>query len=322
MILTLSIFTIAQSNDLGFNIGLNSINNNDKISLKNKRVGLTYQYNTLQSPIKPRIDFDYVDVSEYDDIVSELFKTSLNGVYEIDASEHLKPYFIGGVGYEVVKESIEDVFESQAFIQGGMGLSYHFNNDIKLNIEAKGLKVLTGKGQADELIVSMGISIPLSRSHGDVDTCSKKISGPDEDRDGITDSIDQCPDTPCGFTVNTQGCPIKAILKINFAVNSADITPYSAEKVESFVAFLNKNANAKVKIEGHTDSDGLVTSNQILSQQRAQSVVSALVDLGIDASRLSARGFGESRPIASNASKDGKQQNRRIVAKISYPSAK
>lgn len=320
MILSFSIFAIAQSNDLGLNIGLNSINNSDKINLENKRLGLTYQHNDINSPIKPRIDFDYVNVSDYDnDIVSGLFKGSLNGVYEIDASDNVKPYILGGVGYEVVNESIDDVFENQPFVQGGVGLSYRFNNDMKMNIEAKGLKVLSGEDQADEVIVSIGISIPLNKA--DNNTCPKKISGSDEDRDGITDAEDICPDTPCGFTVNAQGCPIKATLKVNFAVNSADISPYSTPRIETFAAFLSQNKNAHVQIQGHTDSDGSNASNQSLSQRRAASIMRALGNLGIDTGRLTARGFGESQPIASNTTKAGKQQNRRIVAQISYPTA-
>jgi len=320
MIFSFSIFSIAQSNDLGLNIGLNSIKNSDKIQLKNKRIGLSYQHNDTQFPIKPRIDIDYVDISDYSkESVAALIKGSLNAVYEIDASERLKPYIIGGIGYEKVDGAIADVFESQPFVQGGVGLGYRFDNDMKLNIEAKGLKVLSGEDQSDEVIVSVGISVPLNAS--DDNTCPKKISAADADRDGITDAEDICPDTPCGYTINSQGCPIKATLKINFAVNSANITNYSMPKVETFAQFLTQNKNAHVQIEGHTDSDGSNTSNQSLSQRRARSVVTALATMGIDARRLTARGYGETQPIASNATNAGKQQNRRIVAQISYTNA-
>jgi len=319
MIFTFSIFSIAQSNDLGLNIGLNSIKNSDKIQLKNKRIGLSYQHNNIQFPIKPRIDIEYVDVSDYSSgSVSALVKGSLNMVYQIDASEHLNPYIIGGVGYESVDGAIEGIFESQPFIQGGVGLSYRFDNDMKVNLEAKSLRVLTGDNQADEVIVSLGLSIPLDAPTIDPNTCPKKIAGADEDRDGITDAEDICPNTPCGYTINAQGCPIKATLQINFAVNSANITVYSMPKVERFAKFLNNNTNAHVLIEGHTDSDGSNASNQILSRKRAQSVVTSLVALGVDTRRLRAKGYGETHPISSNATKAGKQQNRRIIAKISY----
>ena len=317
MIFSFSIFSIAQSNDLGLNIGLNSIKNSDKVQLKNKRIGLSYQHNDMQFPIKPRIDIDYVDISDYaDDSVSALIKGSLNAVYEIDASEHFKPYILGGIGYETVDGAITDVFESQPFVQAGVGLAYRFDNHMKVNVEAKGLKVLSGEDQADEIIVTLGISVPLNMP--EENTCPKKISEVDADRDGITDSEDICPETPCGYTVNAQGCPIKATLQINFAVNSAEITTFSMPKVETFAQFLKQNKNAHVEIQGHTDSDGSNTSNQSLSQRRAQSVVDALTTLGIDTGRLSARGYGETQPIASNASKAGKQQNRRIIAQISY----
>ena len=320
MIFSFSIFSIAQSNDLGLNIGLNSINNSEKIQLKNKRIGLSYQHNTINSPLKPRVDVEYVNVSDYnDETVSALFKGSLNGVYEIDASEHFKPYILGGIGYEIVNESIKDVFENQAFIQAGLGLGYRFDNEMKLNIEAKGLKVLNGKEQADEVIVSVGVSVPLNIPEDN--SCPRKISGNDADRDGIRDAEDICPQTPCGYTVNTQGCPTKATLNIHFAVNSATITDYSMAKVETFANFLKKNKNTKVEIQGHTDSDGSSASNKRLSQKRAESVLYALSALGIDSHRLTAKGYGETSPIATNSSSAGKQQNRRIVAKISYTNA-
>jgi len=65
-------------------------------------------------------------------------------------------------------------------------------------------------------------------------------------------------------------------------------------------------------IEGHTDSDGSTEHNQVLSQQRAESVKSYLVAAGISSSRLSVEGFGESEPVASNATATGKAQNRRV----------
>ncbi|TAF94305.1 MAG: OmpA family protein, partial [Bacteroidetes bacterium] len=66
-------------------------------------------------------------------------------------------------------------------------------------------------------------------------------------------------------------------------------------------------------IEGHTDNTGSKALNQRLSQQRAETVKRYLTELGVDAKRMTAKGFGDAQPIADNASAEGRQQNRRVV---------
>ena len=82
--------------------------------------------------------------------------------------------------------------------------------------------------------------------------------------------------------------------------------------VDSAAALLTQDPGARIEIHGHTDSDGDSETNQILSQQRAEAVLSALVARGIDPARLAAIGFGESQPIAPNVTDDGRATNRRI----------
>ena len=72
------------------------------------------------------------------------------------------------------------------------------------------------------------------------------------------------------------------------------------------------NPGLKISIEGHTDSTGTAVRNKTLSQQRAESVVSALVKAGIDAKRLSAKGWGQDNPIADNKTEEGRAKNRRV----------
>jgi len=155
--------------------------------------------------------------------------------------------------------------------------------------------------------------------HSNNNECSIKISMPDFDRDGVEDRLDQCPNTPCNFSVDGYGCPIKATLKIHFATNSSRIREYSMVKVTDFSRFLLKNRGSRVTIIGHTDSVGSATANRRLSYKRAETIVNALILEGISPSRIHAEGRGESEPIASNQTKDGKAKNRRIEAILSYP---
>jgi outer membrane protein OmpA-like peptidoglycan-associated protein len=105
-------------------------------------------------------------------------------------------------------------------------------------------------------------------------------------------------------------------LQINYANDSAIIPDDQKYKVEAFAAFLNSFDQYNATIEGHTSSVGSAKYNKDLSQRRAQGVVDMLISLGIDANRLEAVGKGESEPIATNKTKEGRLQNRRTIAKL------
>ena len=106
-------------------------------------------------------------------------------------------------------------------------------------------------------------------------------------------------------------------LKIEFDIDRAVIRPEYRGEVARVGDFMKKYPSTTAVIEGHTDNVGSESYNMELSQRRAQSVVDDLVqNFGIDPSRLSAKGYGFSRPIADNATEAGRQQNRRIDALI------
>jgi OOP family OmpA-OmpF porin len=101
--------------------------------------------------------------------------------------------------------------------------------------------------------------------------------------------------------------------KIQFDFNKATIKEESHDLLSEIVQVVQENEHIKkVSIEGHTDDQGSDKYNQKLSDQRAKSVLDHLVSKGVDAGRLTAKGFGESKPIASNETEEGKEQNRRV----------
>jgi OOP family OmpA-OmpF porin len=153
----------------------------------------------------------------------------------------------------------------------------------------------------------------------DNEECPVKTDLPDRDRDGVEDSIDQCPNTPCDFSVDKNGCPLKAILRIHFDTAKWSIKPESLPKVKKFAEFLLKNKGSLVTIEGHTDSRGSDNYNMVLSKKRAESVRSKLIELGVSAARITAVGKGEKEPIATNKTKEGMAKNRRIEVHLTYP---
>jgi outer membrane protein OmpA-like peptidoglycan-associated protein len=101
--------------------------------------------------------------------------------------------------------------------------------------------------------------------------------------------------------------------KIQFEIDKADIKSESHSLLNEIVQVLRDNPQIKkVDVNGHTDDDGPDNYNQDLSGRRAKSVVEYLTGHGIDASRLMSKGFGESKPIADNATSAGREKNRRV----------
>lgn len=129
----------------------------------------------------------------------------------------------------------------------------------------------------------------------------------------MIDANDRCPNTPAGDRVDSSGCSLTVRLEVLFDNDSATINAGSRPELDRTIAFLRDNPSINGVIEGHTDSVGAEAYNQQLSQRRADAVLKYLVDGGIAANRLRAEGFGETQPVADNATADGRAQNRRVV---------
>lgn len=101
-------------------------------------------------------------------------------------------------------------------------------------------------------------------------------------------------------------------LYINFETGKAIIKPESDKIIEQIAEMLKTNPTLNISVEGHTDNVGKADANKTLSLNRATAVINGLVAKGIDKSRLSAKGWGQEKPVANNDSEDGKAQNRRV----------
>jgi outer membrane protein OmpA-like peptidoglycan-associated protein len=149
----------------------------------------------------------------------------------------------------------------------------------------------------------------------------------DTDKDGVADYIDKCPDTPAGSKVDANGCVVvneeakkafgDAMYGIQFETNSKLIKPASNPVLNNVVKVLTNNPQyTKVEIAGHADSVGSEDYNLNLSQQRADEVKKYLVNKGVSSARLNAIGYGETQPVADNATPEGRKQNRRVDFKV------
>jgi outer membrane protein OmpA-like peptidoglycan-associated protein len=149
---------------------------------------------------------------------------------------------------------------------------------------------------------------------------------PDTDGDGVSDKDDRCP-TVKG-TLENKGCPeipkvdIQKITliagKIYFETGSAKLKLISNSSLDDLSVILKRNEAVNLTIEGHTDNVGDDNYNMTLSQQRTESVREYLITKGIAAERLTAIGYGETKPVADNANAKGKAKNRRVELKTSY----
>ena len=199
----------------------------------------------------------------------------------------------------------------------GLGISGN-GGGLRGEVRAEDLLGDSGLNGADiinvQLILGYTFGLPAAESEAD------------SDGDGVIDSHDKCPNTPPGSKVDSHGCPIKMPLfdetrkkirleGVNFEFDSDRLTHGSYEILDRVAAALQDAPNVRVEVAGHTDNTGTPAYNKDLSQRRAEAVRSYLISKGIDASRLTAKGYGETEPETSNDTDEGRAKNRRVELK-------
>ncbi len=144
------------------------------------------------------------------------------------------------------------------------------------------------------------------------------ITDTDEDNDSVLNESDACLMTPANTVVDQSGCPVVAQISlegVNFGYKSSGLTQDSKSILDAAVGKLN-NTDVDFVIEGHTDSIASQAYNLELSLMRAQAVLNYLLDAGVASERMTAIGYGEEQPIASNQTDAGRASNRRVVFSI------
>ena len=271
--------------------------------------------------------------------------------YYLDALYYLKPmtakwqpFAVLGLGHAEFDNKFSDSKETQA--NAGFGVRYGLNDNWSLRGDLRGIYGVDD-GTWDSL-VNLGISYAFGSSKsapvdGDSDndgvpdsrdSCPNTPAGAavdsngcalDSDGDGVPDYKDQCPETPKGRKVDDKGCKLALMkdismeLSVNFASNSDVVVGGSIDDVDQVVEFLKTYPDVPVEIGGYTDNTGAAAYNKALSQRRADAVRDILINkYGIAADRLTATGFGEDSPVASNDTAEGRAANRRVVATVKH----
>lgn len=308
--------------------------------------GLEMQMNNACDLIKPEFSVLY----GRDKVAGESGKTGilttmLNGVYEIPTDTAVTPFAKAGVGYEWYTNTHPNDFDGLV-LDAGLGVKAEITKRIAFKLEGLYLYKMNRNGSAEgsngevhNVAALAGLTFSFDEKSAPIVAVPtvpeavapepksepkpvavpapvSKVAPIDSDGDGVIDSLDKCPGTPKGFKVDVDGCPLKATLHLNFATNSNNVDAEGAAKVAAFANFLKDSSAYKANIVGHTDSTASDAYNQKLSEKRAGKVKSMLIEQGIDSSRLTSEGMGEKMPIASNKTKAGRAENRRIEVEL------
>jgi OOP family OmpA-OmpF porin len=277
----------------------------------------------------------------------------VNIVKEYEVASKTSIYGLVGVGYERFSRELADN-ENDGFGNYGVGVKYALTEALNLKVEARHAVTFDGDNnflytlglsfpfgshtpKAAPIEVTPYVEpeptpapAPAPDFDGDgvadgYDKCPNTPKGAqvdaygceiDSDKDGVVDSKDECPNTPKGVAVDEVGCAQTITLRVMFGFDEATIKPEFMEKIEEVATFMKTHEQFNVKLEGHTDSKGSEAYNQKLSIQRANAVAKTLMSFGIDLKRISAEGFGEGNPIATNETDEGRALNRRVEAKF------
>lgn len=267
-------------------------------------------------------------------VTSDLITQNYEGAF--------KPYVLLGVGRSEIEveapnrnPSTRDTIGNLgagAFLRLGETVSlrgegraiHNFDNNWWEFMGLAGLQVVLGGHLMPSIPVPPPAVEPVPEPTPEPVVVAPVVVAPvDTDGDGVTDDLDQCPNTAMGVAVDAKGCPVQLTedlqleLRVFFDINKSNIKDQYKPEVAKVADALTTYKDATAKIEGHTDNTGPRKLNERLSLARANSVKSMLVSqYGIAATRIETQGFAWDKPIAPNDTVEGRAMNRRVYAVI------
>lgn len=318
-------------------------------------VGLEYRFKPhwAVEAIYSRADADRKYVSGSSDF--EEYRVD-GTYYFATPDEAWNPYVSLGAGHanfgvdDVISYRTAGTDHDETRVNVGTGFRYNVTDSVSLRGDLRefhGIDESTFDTQA-----SLGISFAFSRTVASAAAPAPKRAA-DTDGDGVTDSRDACPDTPAGAVVDMRGCELDNdndgvvdtqdlcpntttgakvddtgcegitetidtfAIEVEFPTNSSVIDHSFDAELRRVADALEDNPGTVVEIAGHADNRGEASYNKRLSQRRAEAVAARLTGpLGVDSAKVSAEGYGETEPVASNETAAGRAENRRVEARI------
>jgi outer membrane protein OmpA-like peptidoglycan-associated protein len=198
-----------------------------------------------------------------------------------------------------------------------VGGTWHITHNLGLRAEYQGFEIDDFNSvdfASGSIVYKFGRSAPAAAAPVAAAPVAAASAKPmDSDGDGVVDSEDRCPNTPQGDRVGPNGCSCDVTIRTHFAFDSAELTAQDKTELERVAARLKELEFVGGTATGHTDNVGDEAYNQKLSERRAQAVVDFLQAQGVAAGRITAIGMGEVKPLADNATEEGRAQNRRVT---------
>lgn len=250
----------------------------------------------------------------------------------------------------IAEEDIDEEYDEETTASIALGVKAHLIPRLRARIEGRWLHGLDS--YQNHSIVTLGLGYVFGASEsapvyvepvfvdGDKDgvedsndQCASTPAGVsvdskgcpiDTDRDGVADYLDQCAETDRKLKVDAEGCPLKLTedvsidLSVKFSSGSDVVEAEFFDEIRGVARFMEQYEGSQVEIEGHTDTSGSASFNKNLSQKRATAVANVLIQqYGIAASRVTAMGYGEERPMVEEVTAEDRAANRRVVARVS-----
>jgi OOP family OmpA-OmpF porin len=265
----------------------------------------------------------------------EHLELGFNVIGKFLPDSRFSPYVIGGIGYLRADVGTPDFgglppageTASNATATGGVGLEIQLGDSPwSLRTEARVRHAFDSDDSLTDGIISLGLQYNFGgKSKARAMTTSDTAAAPaavvaavpaDSDRDGVANDRDRCPSTPAGVRVDARGCEILEFRNVYFGFDSAVLLVTARSMLDASAATLRRHPGLKVEIVGFADSRGPESYNLKLSERRAEAVRDYLEQAGVDAARLTARGYGESHPGASDLSANGLARSRRVELQL------
>lgn len=268
------------------------------------------------------------------DDLSTKFKyraSTLDTYYRFNPEGMIQPYVLIGGGFADVKVRTAEISSNQTIANAAVGAFIKLTDNLALRTELR--DVFDIHERQHDGIASVGLTLGFGGAKKAaavapvalapvVKPAPAPVAAPaDDDKDGVVNSLDKCPNTPAGVVVDATGCPkmltetVTKELHVLFDTNKTVVKPGYNADIEAVANLLKEYPTAKVEIQGHTDSRGAASYNEKLSQGRADAVAKVLEQkYGIAADRISAKGYGAAQPVADNKTAEGRAKNRRVMA--------
>jgi OOP family OmpA-OmpF porin len=268
-------------------------------------------------------NYEVVPGGGYDED-AKIINYRLEALYNFTPDKKFVPFIAAGVGGRNISYDNsyynDDAYSKNLVISYGLGFKFFFAEDWAMRADVRHL--FMPNDSLHNLEYTLGISYffggkkPAIPEPAPGPAPGPVKPAPEPYYEDSTPS-QKCPNTPSDLMVDKDGCPIKVTVNMNvlFDFDKANVKPKYHEELKRVSDYMHAYPWETAVLEGHTDSKGTDAYNMKLSQRRVDNIKKYLVEkLGVSADRLTAVGYGESRPIATNDTDEGRQLNRRVQA--------